>query len=295
MPKFVLRLIALILLFSATIDARQEMAICTIFQNEGPWLKEWIEFHRLQGVTHFYLYNNNSTDNYLTVLQPYINQNVVTLVEWPYTYDEGDHAHWIQIQTGAYRNCIKKWGKEIDWLAVIDSDEFLFCAEGEKLPDFLKNYHQFGGLVVNWAKFGTSDVEEIPPGTLMIEVLTRCLKDFNPDNHIVKTIVQPKYVTGCISPHWFQYVKGRHAVNSAKEPIEGKFTPKVRLNTIRINHYWTRSKKYLFEEKIPSRQKRRDAWTTDRILEMCNQFNSTEDKAILQYVQPLRKLMGYAN
>jgi hypothetical protein len=31
------------------------LAITAIFQNEAPYLKEWIEFHLLMGAEHFYL------------------------------------------------------------------------------------------------------------------------------------------------------------------------------------------------------------------------------------------------
>ncbi len=36
------------------------------------------------GAKHFYLYNNLSQDNYLEVLQPYIESGDVELIEWPY-------------------------------------------------------------------------------------------------------------------------------------------------------------------------------------------------------------------
>ena len=38
-------------------------SICAIFKDESLSIKEWIEYHKLIGVEHFYLYNNNSTDS----------------------------------------------------------------------------------------------------------------------------------------------------------------------------------------------------------------------------------------
>src|SRR4051794_11337491 len=49
-----------------------DFTVCAIFQNEAKYLKEWIEYHRLVGAQHFYLYNNRSTDHYMDILQPYI-------------------------------------------------------------------------------------------------------------------------------------------------------------------------------------------------------------------------------
>ncbi len=41
-----------------------KISIISLFRDEAPYLKEWIEFHRLIGVDQFHLVNNNSTDNY---------------------------------------------------------------------------------------------------------------------------------------------------------------------------------------------------------------------------------------
>ena len=36
---------------------KHQLSICAIFKNEAKFLKEWIEYHRLVGVDHFYLYD----------------------------------------------------------------------------------------------------------------------------------------------------------------------------------------------------------------------------------------------
>ena len=41
-----------------------ELGIVAIFRNEAKNLREWIEYHRLAGVEHFWLYNHGSTDNW---------------------------------------------------------------------------------------------------------------------------------------------------------------------------------------------------------------------------------------
>ncbi len=55
------------------------------FKNAARFLPEWIEFHQIVGFEHFYLYNNNSTDDYLSALRPYRDEGSVTLYEWPFT------------------------------------------------------------------------------------------------------------------------------------------------------------------------------------------------------------------
>ena len=54
------------------------LSIVAIFKNESWILKEWIEHYLNQGVDHFFLIDNGSTDNYHTILQPYIDNKQVS-------------------------------------------------------------------------------------------------------------------------------------------------------------------------------------------------------------------------
>ena len=75
-----------------------EFAICAIFREEAPFLDEWISFHIGVGASHFYLYNNFSTDNFRQVLEPWIAHGTVTLIDWPRPVG----------QLSAYRDCVKR-------------------------------------------------------------------------------------------------------------------------------------------------------------------------------------------
>ena len=59
------------------------MSIACIIKNEGPYLREWLEYHKLIGVEHFYVYDNESSDNTKEVLQPYIDAGDVTYIYFP--------------------------------------------------------------------------------------------------------------------------------------------------------------------------------------------------------------------
>ena len=65
---------------------KYKASLCLIFKDEAPYLKEWLEYHLLIGIDHFYLYNNNSSDNYLEVLGPYIEDGTVTLINYQKNY-----------------------------------------------------------------------------------------------------------------------------------------------------------------------------------------------------------------
>src|SRR5690349_10881004 len=97
-----------------------ELSICAIFQNDARYLKEWIEFHRIQGVEHFYLYDNLSTDNPEITLSKYIEDDIVTLIPWPRVYDEAQGGQWNSVQCGSYLDCLSKYGEESKWIAFLD-------------------------------------------------------------------------------------------------------------------------------------------------------------------------------
>ncbi|MEX0595295.1 MAG: glycosyltransferase family 92 protein, partial [Candidatus Paceibacterota bacterium] len=204
------------------------LAICAIFRNDAPYLKEWIEFHRLVGVEHFFLYNHMSEDNYKEVLQPYVEEGIVDIVEWPYPISST--LPWWRIQTGAYNNAILKNKKTVKWAAFIDTDEFLFPVEKDNLLDFLNDFETFGGVCANWQMFGTSNIAKIPKGILLIEsLLYKADTDFSANIH-VKSIVRPKCVLEFINPHYAIYKKGFFQVNSDSQPFTGPFSPNVAID-----------------------------------------------------------------
>lgn len=53
-----------------TTRQRMSFGVCAVFKNESRHLGEWLKFHNLMGEEHFFLYDDNSADDFMTVLQP---------------------------------------------------------------------------------------------------------------------------------------------------------------------------------------------------------------------------------
>lgn len=265
-----------------------EVSVCAMFQNEAKYLKEWLEFHKLVGVEHFYLYNNLSTDNFRLVLAPYIKSKEVTLIEWPYKSDTGS---WLQIQIDCYSDVLKRAAYKTKWLACLDVDEFLMPVATNTLGQALVEFESFGGVCVNWQLYGTSFIKEIPKNKLTIEML---LLKSNTDyliNSRFKSIVRPERAKQCRSPHFFLYNEPFYQVATTKEPIKmGKTFSGPFVDKLRINHYWCRDEKYFNEHKLGKRQRWGD--TQEFLLERYKQLNMVKDDCILRFVPRLRKIMG---
>ena len=185
------------------------LCVCAIYLNEAPYLREWIEFHRIVGVEKFFMYDNGNVDNHLEVLGPYLEDGTVVVHEWPMRPG----------QMPAYDDCLRVHGDESRWIAFIDLDEFLFSPTYRPLPEVLVDYERHPGVIVNWASFGTSGHVTQPPG-LVIET-HHYRRNYAPDAfESIKCIVDPRRTERALSPHAFRYRDG-HPVNELHSPKDG--------------------------------------------------------------------------
>jgi hypothetical protein len=235
------------------------------------------------------LYNNLSIDHYYKVLKPYIRSGEVELIEWGYTTNS-DGGNWSTIQVMAYNHAINSSRNVVKWLAIIDTDEFLFPVQKDSLSEFLLDYEDVASLCVNWQMYGTSDVKKIASGHLLIEDLVYKAPADYAENIHVKSIVRPEFVKAAANPHCCVFSPGFYQVNPNKEPFSGPYSP-VHIDKIRINHYWTRDKNFFYTTKLPRRQK----WQDGECIERANNLNKEVDKSIFKYVQRLKKKMKGRN
>lgn len=274
MPSLRQFIFVLCLLSCCLYSYQYELSVCAIFQNEAPYLQEWIEHHRKNGVEHFWLYNNRSTDNYEVVLKDYIEEGIIEMIQW-----EPEHQNvveWNVIQCNAYKDAIRRAKKISRWCAFLDTDEFLFCPDGRLISKVLKAYKSCGGVGVNWVMYGCSQIEKLLPGEKMLDCLVYRSPLDHPDNRHIKTITQPHLVKDCVNPHYFLYKKKKHlTVDENFSPIEGPFSNQNSVHLFRINHYWSRDLDFFLNHKI-LRQKK--WWNNEQqAFEMERKFNQIYD------------------
>lgn len=278
-------LLTCLFFFTASAAVKEEnykhyLSAAAIFRDEAGYLKEWIEYHKLMGIEHFYLYNNLSQDDYLSVLKPYIDNGEIELFEWPY---ENSAAHpWTQIQRAAYRDAVDKSIHRTKWLALFDTDEFFVPLQHDSLASLIaseeskKSNKKIARYEISWILFGTSGVENIPEGKLMIELLTQ---NEGRENIMAKSIVRPQFVGNYINPHLTSLTKGM------------KFL-KLPLSSAQLNHYILRDRSFLHQVKIP--RVARYFSKVDylyRIDEACCHINPYSDK-IFRFIPALKSRMG---
>ena len=124
-----------------------------IFKNEHSGLEEWLEHYKAQGVDHFFLTDNGSSDEYMTVLHKYIKQGTVTLYVNATKHKQVQHYNYFLKDLFKYT-----------WVIVVDLDEFLYARKRyntikEYLSSLDKNVNQ---VFVPWKMFGSNGLVQQP-------------------------------------------------------------------------------------------------------------------------------------
>jgi Glycosyltransferase family 92/Glycosyl transferase family 2 len=264
----------------------RDVMICAVAKNEGRNLVEWIEHHRLIGVTFFSIYDNESDDDTAAVLAPYVRDGLVELIRW--SHHPG--------QLLAYDDCVERHRTSAKWIAFIDVDEFIVPPPGVMLPSFLDPYEGANGLGINWLMFGPSGHDR-RPSRLTVESYLLRADEKHPDNRHIKTIANPRRIVGTgLNPHYFVFADGRSVLDERLEPIPvGAFSRRHRSQLIRINHYFTRSKEEfsakLARGRATTSVPRRNDTDWDATY---GALSVVRDERILADVERLRDQMGEA-
>jgi glycosyltransferase involved in cell wall biosynthesis len=235
-----------------TAGARQQgrtmkSAICLIVRNEVRDIAEWIAFHALLGFDAQIIFDNASTDGTDRVIKAAANLHDVRYHAWPNTQPRS--------QCLSYEVACKAYGLEFDWIAFLDSDEFLIPQEFITANTFLARYDNFSGIAVPWAIYGANGHDELPELPVLQSFTRRAPVDFFPARH-VKSIVRPRFASRCLNPHCFDLAghksgsycdpRGR-IMQWLPAPEHGGILAGVARETpdygmCRVNHYFTRSR-----------------------------------------------------
>ena len=147
------------------------LSCCMTMKNEGKFLKEWLDHYINQGVEHFYLIDNGSTDNTMEIVKQYDN---ITLFK--------DSRFYAANQEKIYVENLRIVIKESKWSMIVDADELIKGQNGYTIETYLKNLSPSIGMIyVIWKMFinKTDSVDK------MKDIKTRFNYDFLNDSNIL--------------------------------------------------------------------------------------------------------------
>jgi len=283
-------IITLVFFFSGVLEAKghpknkkYNISICSIFKNEAKYLKEWIEFHRLVGVDHFYLYNIESTDRYRDVLKNYIREGVVTLIHWPdLSKNQSDEIWALGMQIPAYENAVKYTAiKDTKWLVFVDIDEFLLPIDGNNLSEVVEKYKDYPGILLSRIFFDASRVDTLPRRNLVIESIemTSPPKQ-NSFKFIEKMLFKPELCS------YFTWPPYTFAFQNDQAPV------KLNKWEMRINRYIDRNIGSLNSKKVRGLMQMDYRSYEDEVNELLQAGYEIEEHTIDRFVPALKRKLG---
>ncbi len=215
------------------------LAICTIQRDRGPWIREWVEFHKIVGFDKFYIFLHNCTDNSSEVVLELSKKYDIT------TFIVSNDV--VRPQLAAYQYCYHHFGDFHDWIAFIDGDEFLYSPHEISIKPTLDHYnlHELSAIGVYWLCFGSSCHIIEPEGLITENYRYRAPNNFIGNKHI-KSIVkggQKNNFSVLNNSHFFKTLNGTFDTNF-RTISHGLTENDPCFDKLIINHYVTQSREY---------------------------------------------------
>lgn len=210
----------------------ETVCLGAILKDEEPFVEEWIAHHRLLGVDHFYLYDNDPRQPLSDLLR--LHRQYVTIRPWLVEHDDARYPGDTK-QVKAYQHCLTHDAGKYDWVAFLDGDEFIALEEHQDLKAFLADFQRCDSIALNWHVFGHNGHYDNPPG-LVIESLTRRMQE---PRAITKSLSRPEAIAS-LGVHLCRLKKGRRRVDANKNSYREELYP-GKSRRAHINHYQCRS------------------------------------------------------
>lgn len=208
------------------------VAICAIVRDEAPYIEEWVEFHRRQGVTQFQIYDNGSVDGTPDIFRK-LGIEPVIWAGRPHNFDPQQQA--------AYLDGANVLTERVDWVAFIDADEFLFGRAGQSLPLALSSMpSDSSAIAVQQCLFGSSGHQTKTPGRITSNFTKSAAPDFY-SHAWFKTIARPGAIKWFDSVHSVKLLRGQYVLSDGspltREASHPGEASRIAEGAIRLHHY----------------------------------------------------------
>lgn len=222
---------------------RKPFALVAIVKNEAAYIGDWMRFHALAGVKDFIIYDNQSSDETVSILNSFASLNV-TIVPWVMNTSAHKPKMILPRQILAYCHAISTFGGSYHRMGFIDADEFLVPGNANSIVESLESVQGYSNISLPWVMFGHNGHDNKPAEPVPYAYEQRA-------NHQTgkllkfKCIVDPCDVTQ-VSTHKFQTRSmGNGSANMLGKVTSNKtrdFGSFVANAGLQLNHYYLRSR-----------------------------------------------------
>ena len=275
--------------------------IITCMKNEGPFILEWVAYHRAIGVEDFIVYTNDctdGTDDFLDLLQE---KGILQHRDNPFK-GTGLKPQHAALQAGEKEEIVRN----ADWVMSMDVDEFINVKVGKgTLEDLFEAVGDANMISCTWRLFGNSDIHDYVDEPLIAQY-TRCAHEMTRKPHQAwgfKTLFRNIGLFKKLGVHrpkglnpqlWEQI----NWVNGSGQPLPKDMyrnawrstTETVGYDMVQLNHYAVRSAESFLVKRDRGRVNH-----VDRDQGLAYWFrmnnNATEDRSIQRMIPALRAEM----
>lgn len=269
----------------------------TCIRNEGPFLLEWIAYHRLIGVTDFLIFSNDCTDGSDRLLSQLARHGVLRHI--PQEIRPGKSPQWQALQE------VAKGGATAghDWAMFTDVDEFAVIHTGQRtLADAIAAVPgDADAIALPWRLFGAAGQAEFhdapvtaqftrsAPENLYHPIAGRNIKTlYRPDRFHKPGVHRPKRIAGGALPNWYdgagRRLPDRFAAADGQIALPGL---DVGRDVIELHHYSLRSAES-FLVKVERGLANRRTKAIDLGYWVERNFNTMENTAMAAWAAPLQ-------
>ena len=186
-------------------------AAVSFMKNTSAHVEEWLNYHLLAGVDHFYIYDNDSLDNLEKTLQPYIDAGIVT-----YIFYSG-----VNKKIAAYNDAVKNFKFECRYMTFLDCEEFILPRKNQSVvevtDEILSDKDNVGGVELNSFSYNSGAQAGNVEGSLLDNLKRRGRKPFEISN----TIVNPRRVDFIFNTRYATYFDGILRLNEYSGKVIG--------------------------------------------------------------------------
>ena len=142
----------------------------------------------------------------------------------------------------------------------------------------------------NWRMFGSSGLVEKPKYGGVLENFLYRASENGRGNDCIKTIVNPRKVYRWEHAHYPTYIYGIHSIDEKGNIVKGWSHKALDIETIRINHYFTKSKEEWIQRRKGGKADTKDRTDIRTIEEFyLHDNNDIYDDGMLFYVEEMKK------
>jgi hypothetical protein len=130
------------------------VTVVTCMKNEGPFILEWLAYHRAIGIDRYLVYSNDCTDGTDRMLDLLAARGLVEHRDNPYraTGQRPQHAALIAAEH-------EPIVRDADWLVAMDVDEFVNIHAGAgRVEDLFAAVGEANMISMTWRLFGNADI-----------------------------------------------------------------------------------------------------------------------------------------